>query len=419
MPALAPADNAAPGMADSREVRQMLHCSIACQPAVAVPTLAGTEGGAMDAATEAKAGPAGREGMTVIDCDVHPILPGGLETLCRYVPQAWAERFRRKGAVLAGTSGVPLRFQHPNGSVPRTDARGPKGGVAGSDPEYLIADLLDGNNVALALLNCIQAGAVSAALSQAEESVVLARAYNDYFMQEWLPLDRRLRFAPTVPVQDPQAAAEEIARVAANPQVAAVSLPLLNIQMGNRWYWPIYAAAEKAGLPVYLHVTGLESLIAGTPQITAGTFDSYLDRYLAMPQLAESSVRNLVFSGVFERFPGLRFMFAEFGFLWLLPLMWRMDRVWRGLRHEVPWVKQPPSETVRTRCFFTTQPVDEPDDPADLARLMALIGDEVLCFSSDYPHWDNDMPGATLRFLSPETRRKIFHDNPVRALRLS
>ncbi len=61
MPVLAPADNAAPGMADSREARQMLHCSIACQPAVAVPTLAGTEGGAMDAATEAKAGPAGRE----------------------------------------------------------------------------------------------------------------------------------------------------------------------------------------------------------------------------------------------------------------------------------------------------------------------------------------------------------------------
>jgi predicted TIM-barrel fold metal-dependent hydrolase len=355
----------------------------------------------------------------VIDCDVHPILPGGLDTLMRYMPEAWNERFRRKGTVLAGTSGVPLRFQHPNGSVPRLDARGPKGGVAGSDPHYLIADLLDGHGVDIALLNCIQAGAVSAALSGAEESVHLARAYNDYFMQEWLPLDPRLRFAPTVPVQDPEAAAAEVLRVGRHAQVAAISLPLLNIQMGNRWYWPIYAAAQEMDLPIYLHVTGIESLIAGTPAITAGSFDSYIDRYLAMPQLAESSLRNLVFSGTFERFPRLRFVFAEFGFLWLLPLLWRMDRVWRGLRHDVPWVTRPPTETLRGRCFLTTQPVDEPADPRDLERLITLIGAEMLCFSSDYPHWDNDMPGATLRFLAPAQRRRIFAENPRRALRLS
>ena len=359
-----------------------------------------------------------RAATGIVDCDVHPVVAGGVEVLARHMPRDWAERFRRKGAALQGISGVPLRFQHPNGSVPRLDARGPKGGVAGSDPHHLIADLLDGNGVALALLNCIQAGAVSAALSTVEESAVLARAYNEFFLEEWLPLDPRLRFAPTVPSQDPQAAAAEVRRVGRHPAVAAISLPLVNVQMGNRWYWPIYAAAEEMDLPVYLHVTGIESLICGTPQITAGSFDHYIDRYLAMPQLAESSVRNLVFSGVFERFPRLRFVFAEFGFLWLLPLLWRMDRVWRGLRHDVPWVTRLPSETVRARCFFTTQPVDEPDDPRDLARLMALIGEEVLCFSSDYPHWDNDMPGATLRFLPPETRRKVFHDNPRRALRL-
>jgi predicted TIM-barrel fold metal-dependent hydrolase len=362
--------------------------------------------------------PSSDQAAGIIDCDVHPIVAGGMEALMPYVPKAWAERFRRKGTALHGTSGVPMRFQHPNGSVPRIDARGPKGGVAGSDPHHLIGDLLDGNGVDIALLNCIQAGAVAAALSQPEESVVLARAYNEFFQQEWLPLDRRLRYAATVPVQDTEAAVAEIRRVGRDSRIAAIALPLLNIQMGNRWYWPIYAAAEEMDLPIYLHVTGIESLICGTPQITAGVFDNYLDRYLAMPQLAESSVRNLVLSGVFERFPKLRFVFAEFGFLWLLPLLWRMDRIWRGLRHEVPWVARPPSETVRARCFFTTQPVDEPDDPRDLERLMTLIGQDVLCFSSDYPHWDNDMPGATMRFLPPAMRRAIFHDNPKRALRL-
>ena len=373
----------------------------------------------MDSAT-APADTATRRADTgLIDCDVHPIVPGGMQDLMRYMPRAWNERFARKGAVLQGTSGVPLRFAHPNGSVPRIDARGPKGGVAGSDPHYLIADLLDANGVDIAVLNCIQAGAVCSALSQVEESIVLATAYNDYFLQEWLPLDSRLRYAPTVPSQDPQAAAAEIRRVGRHGQVTAISLPLVNVQMGNRYYWPIYAAAEEMALPIYLHVTGIESLIAGTPAITAGSFDSYIDRYLAMPQLAESSVRNLVFSGTFERFPRLNFLFAEFGFLWTLPLVWRMDRIWRSLRHDVPWVKQPPSETVRQRCFFTTQPVDEPDDPRALEQLLSLFSHDNLCFSSDYPHWDNDMPGATLRFLSPESRRKIFSENAKQVLRLA
>ena len=272
-------------------------------------------------------GGAGRSSAGLIDCDVHPIVPGGMSDLVRYVPRAWAERFQRKGAVLAGTSGVPLRYAHPNGSVPRMDARPPGGGVAGSDARYLISDLVDGHGVDVALLNCIQAGAVCAALSGVDESIVLARAYNDYFLQEWLPLDGRLRFAATVPSQDPAAAAAEVRRVAGHAQVAAISMPLVNVQMGSRWYWPIYAAAEEAGLPIYQHVTGIESVIHGTPAMTAGSFDSYIDRYLAMPQLAESSVRNLVFSGTMEQFPGLRFMFAEFGFLRVLPLMWRMDRM--------------------------------------------------------------------------------------------
>ena len=36
-----------------------------------------------------------------------------------------------------------------------------------------------------------------------------------------------------------------------------------------------------------------------------------------------------------------------------------------------------------------------------LATLVSLLGPDILCFSSDYPHWDNDMPAATLQSLSP------------------
>jgi predicted TIM-barrel fold metal-dependent hydrolase len=89
-----------------------------------------------------------------------------------------------------------------------------------------------------------------------------------------------------------------------------------------------------------------------------------------------------------------------------------------GLRHEVSWVRKPPSEYLHERFLFTTQPCDEPEDAKDLATLIAMLGHDVLCFGTDYPHWDNDMPGTTLRMLAPDARKAIFHDNAARVLRL-
>ena len=286
----------------------------------------------------------GRVATEVIDCDVHPLVPNALETLAPYIPRAWNERFRRKGTQFQGTSGVPLRFQHPNGSVPRNDARGPKGGNGG------IGSALPDRRFARrkrrghrAARTASRPGRSAAALSGAEEMRRAgARLQRTFPAGVAAARPRGCASLRPCPCRIPRLPPRRSAASARIRQVAAISLPLLNIQMGNRWYWPIYeAAAEQCGLPVFLHVTGIESLIAGTPQITAGSFDHYIDRYLAMPQLAESSVRNLVFSGTMERFPKLNFVFAEFGFLWLLPLLWRMDRVWRGLRHDVPWVRKP------------------------------------------------------------------------------
>ena len=44
---------------------------------------------------DAIAGGAGRDGMEVIDCDVHPVLRNGLPTVYPYMPKAWSERFIR------------------------------------------------------------------------------------------------------------------------------------------------------------------------------------------------------------------------------------------------------------------------------------------------------------------------------------
>ena len=44
--------------------------------------------------------------------------------------------------------------------------------------------------------------------------------------------------------------------------------------------------------------------------------------------LAANQVMSLIFDGVFDRFPTLRFILVEHAFSWILPLMWRMDAIY-------------------------------------------------------------------------------------------
>ena len=227
-----------------------------------------------------------------------------------------------------------------------------------------------------------------------------------------------MRYAMTVPVQLPEEAAKEIRRIGAHEGIAAVFMPLLNIPMGNRYYHPIYEAAQEMGLPILLHVTGTENVYHGAPVVAGGWPESYAERYVSLSQVGEANLISLVFSGVLERFPKMKVLFVEFGCSWVLPTMWRMDKAWRGVRFDVPWVKKSPVDYISEHVRISTQPLDEPDSPDKLKAMVELIGDHLLCFATDYPHWDNDMPGHSLRMLSDESRKKIFVDNAKGILRL-
>ena len=103
----------------------------------------------------------------------------------------------------------------------------------------------------------------------------------------------------------------------------------------------------------------------------------------------------------------------EGGWTWLPSLMWRIDKDWKGLRREVPWNTQAPSDYIRERMRFSLQPLDASPDPRHMQMLIDQIGsDDLLMFSTDYPHWQFDRPEeAVPSGLSPELRRKILSEN--------
>jgi predicted TIM-barrel fold metal-dependent hydrolase len=61
------------------------------------------------------------------------------------------------------------------------------------------------------------------------------------------------------------------------------------------------------------------------------------------------------------------------------------------------------------------QPFDAPTDDGGVMRLMEQIGsDEMLLFSTDYPHWQFDGTAAMPEGIDPGLERKIMAENPLR-----
>lgn len=349
------------------------------------------------------------KGIKFIDCDVHPHV-NDIASLYPYMTDEWVSRLKMKGITL-GSLRLPDRYAHPAGGPLRLDAVPPRGGAPGSDPVFMRHHYFDQYNLDSAILLPIQPAHL---VSWVDVDMVLAlvKAFNEYFLNEWIPQDKRFKYAMVVASQDPVASAAEIRRLGKNENVVAIFLPLLNILMGNRYYRPILEAAVEMNLPIITHVSAGEGTYIGLPEASGGIPSSYSERYCSGSQMAESNISSLVFEGIFEKYPTLKVGFVEYGCSFLLSHMWRMDKVWKELRVETPWVKKFPSEYIREHIRLTTQPLDEPVRERDLLTVIDLMhGEDILMFSSDYPHWDNDMPTKILNLLPEEKKRKIYYEN--------
>lgn len=341
----------------------------------------------------------------VIDCDVHPMTRDGWRDLKRHVASAMRGRVEAAFEGFYPSGGLINDSQ--GGANFADDAWMPDGGRPGSDPYFTRDQLLEGHGVDCAVLVPLEQVYVSN-LTDIDVGVEMARAFNDYFVEQWLPADSRYQLMIGVTPHDPAAAAREIRRLANVPGVVAVLFGLPNILMGHRHYWPIYEAAEEARLPVVTHVGG------GGAKHAGGILTSYTQDHVTRCQVAMSNTVNLVFEGTFQRFPSLTVVFAEWSFSWLVYLLWGMDREWTSLRAETPWLQDRPSLYVRRHIRYTTQPIDEPEKQSDLGKVVEMVhGDELLLFSSDYPHWDNEFPARALRGIPSEVQRRIFHQNAL------
>lgn len=337
-----------------------------------------------------------------IDCDLHPMVPG-MKALTPYMDEFWRDQVEERGITTLDTQSWPVRSP----KTIRADWRGADGRGAAT-VELLRTQSLDRLGTAMGILNPLYG--VQLVFNE-DMGVAFTRALNDWTRAEWLDKDDRLRASIVLPLQNVEAAVAEIERLAGDRRfVQVLALAMGEVPLGRRQYWPVFEACVRHGLPLGIH--------AGSayrhPQTSVGWTSYYLEEYAANQQAFQSTLASLITEGVFSKFPELRVVLLESGVSWLPGFLWRLQKTWKGVRFEVPWVDRLPAEIVRDQVRLTVQPLDAPEDGAIVQRVMdQLRSDALLLWASDWPHWqfdgDDAMPAGIPESLWP----KLMRDNPL------
>ncbi len=337
-----------------------------------------------------------------IDVDLHPALPGCM-TLLPYLDDHWRDEI-----VGRGLDDLDLSLW-PRGAAltARPDWR-PEAGLAGGTVELLRAQALEPFGTGIGILNPLFG---APALHNVDLAAALCRATNDWVAKEWLDKEPRLRASILVPVDSPELAVQEIERRAGDKRfVQVLVLGAGETLLGRRVNWPILEAAERHGMPIALQIA---SSLRVSP--TANGWPSYLiEDHVNFAQTFQSQLLSLIAEGAFSRYPKLKVVLLNAGIGWVPSFLWRGTKEWRALRREVPWVDRSPAEIFREHVRISCQPIDAPPDPADLATLLEMIGsDDVLLFSTDWPHWRFDGTDALPPGLPDRLRPRLLRENAL------
>src|SRR5579883_2977610 len=256
-----------------------------------------------------------------------------------------------------------------------------------------------------------------------EFAVATATAYNNWVEENYCKKDPRIYAAGLLPIQDPQAAAKELERCARERTNFPVGLLPSRLAMprsyGDPFFYPIYEAAERLDMPLALH---------GAPSRGLGFdhFDEFVKVHaLEHPLPIFIHITDMIFSGVFDRFPRLRVAFLEAGAGWVPWLMDRLDYEYGsifGVKARQRLRKKP------SRYFADGEQMwfsIELEEKHGLKYTLDAIGSERLFYASDYPHEpvESRMRPELEEFLEDESiprraRQHIVYDNAIRFYKL-
>lgn len=219
-----------------------------------------------------------------------------------------------------------------------------------------------------------------------------AEAHNR-MMTAFCSVDRRFLATAYIPLAD-----FECAKAAAQGAIAmgakALMIPSLcpnGHSPSHTAFDPVWRMAEEAGLPILFHVGGEEKLnpnyfVNGMPKVKdfhGGEENFTSVSYMMIAHSVMLSLAAMIFDGVLDRHPKLKFGAIELGASWAPGWMRNMDAgadAFRKGEERLKKLSLKPSEFVRRQIRVTPYPHE------DAGWIIRNTSEEVCLFSSDYPH---------------------------------
>jgi predicted TIM-barrel fold metal-dependent hydrolase len=351
----------------------------------------------------------------VVDADGHVIEPPGL--WAEYLPRRFHARMPRPARDENGRFGYVvddtfvMQVASSLAAPAKTaDGRLPSGGW---DPEQRLRDM-DAEGIDLAILYPTLAFFFPE-VRDSELHAALCRAYNEWLADYCKTDRRRLMGVALLPLEDVEASIAELERTVEVHGFRGAFVrpnPYAGCPIQHPRYEPFWERAEALDVAITVHEGVSDHLPTLGRERTSNPVTLHL---MSHPFEQMAACAGLVFAGVLESHPKLRFVFLESGSGWLPYWLNRMDEHWETWSGHLGAVKRRPSEYFLRQCFVSMDP-DDGVAPAVIDQL----GDEVVVWASDYPHIDAPFPGAVKQTLDvladvPGTSRaRVLGDNALR-----
>ncbi len=202
----------------------------------------------------------------------------------------------------------------------------------------------------------------------------VASLVNDAFAAIIAERGPRFSALATLPLNSPAASVKELRRAMEGLKLpgAMVFSNVNGVALADKRFWPLYELADAKGAVMHIHPTsplGVEAM----------------EKYWLMPLVGflmdtTLAAAHLVFSGVPERFPRIKWVLSHLG--GAIPyLAERLDRGFHAFPDCRVHIKRPPSEYLRTWHYDTVN-----FDRSALELAIGFAGADRVLAGSDYPH---------------------------------
>lgn len=255
-----------------------------------------------------------------------------------------------------------------------------------------------------------------------ELAIAAARAHNR-MMADFCSVDERLLatgYVPLVDIQQAPRVAQEAIELGCKAIVVPSRCPPEH-SPSHIDLDPLWATLQDAGLPVLFHVGGEEKmrdayLNNGLPRVLdfhggAENFTSL--SFMAIPLSIWQTMTALIFDGVLDRFPRLKFGAIELGASWVPSWMRFMDSGFHAFykgEDRLQNLSATPGEIARRQFRVTPYPHE------DTGWIIENSGEEMCLFSSDFPHVEGGRNplkrfNDALEGTSQTARQRFYRDN--------